>query len=121
MELFLGRLATYHEGNRRVLAHISNAQAMAIDLAVHLGKKATVNRGRAIEAAITHFHTLQAVVTRDPQGVEPDEADNVMVSRTDTLKVSADRASCTAGDQDHFSGCFPHVREIQHDFSSLAD
>lgn len=116
MELFLGRLASYHEGNRPALAHISKAQATAADLAVHLGMKATVDRGRAIEAAINQFHTLEAVVTRNSQGVEPDGAEDVMVSRTIILKPPVDSAFCTTSGRDQFIGHLPHVREMQRIF-----
>lgn len=76
--LFLGRLTEYHEGNRRALAYIRKAQAATAEVSLHLGKKATVNRGRVIEAALTQIRTLEAVICQDSNQKEDKDPDGIV-------------------------------------------
>ena len=79
MGLFLARLAEYHEGDRKALAYIRKAQAAAAEVSAHLGKKATVSRGRAIEAAMTQMRTLEAVVCHRSSQEEEKDSDDLLV------------------------------------------
>ncbi|EIE19277.1 hypothetical protein COCSUDRAFT_58576 [Coccomyxa subellipsoidea C-169] len=79
VRLFLGRLTTYHEGNRRALSYIRRAQVATEEASLHLGKKGGFDRGRVIEAAITELQTLEAVVTQEggSEGIEEGELSEV--------------------------------------------
>ena len=79
MGLFLGRLADCHEGDKKALAYIRKAQAATAEVSAHLGKKATVSRGRAIEAAMTQIRTLEAVVCQHSTQEEETDPDGLLV------------------------------------------
>ncbi len=91
VRLFLGRLTTYHEGNRRALSYIRRAQAAAEEASLHLGKKGGLNRGRVVEAAITELQTLEAVVTQEggSEGIEEGELSEVGASFSHLCHSSA--------------------------------